>query len=78
MRQEEKLAGARLLLDSAVAGLLLDEMEAAAINQCIQARPEDDATRAAFAAEARAIRTFRRKLALMAEDVAQGQAGAPA
>lgn len=41
---------------------LWDEFERVAINTCINADPLDHETRAAYAAEARAIRKFRSKL----------------
>lgn len=41
---------------------LWDDLERAAVNSCINAAPTDHETRAAYAAEARAIRKFRSRL----------------
>ncbi|WP_085032313.1 hypothetical protein [Ensifer aridi] len=72
MRQEDKTAAARVLLDTPLFHLLMNELETAAVNGCINAKITDHETRAAFAAEARAIRNFRGKLKFLAE----GQANA--
>ncbi|WP_085033929.1 hypothetical protein [Ensifer aridi] len=67
MRQEDKAAGARVLLDMPLFHLLMDELEMSAVNGCINAKITDHETRAAFAAEARAIRNFRGKIKFLAE-----------
>lgn len=80
MTQEEKQAAARAMLDNPLFHAVMDDLEAAAINGCINAPVTDDETRAAFAAEARAIRKFRSKLKfLAAEEQAKADGkGAPA
>lgn len=77
MSDDERVVLARALLDNPLIALLLDEMEMVAINQCINAAPQDHESRAAQAAEARAIRNFRRKLALALEDARAGERRAP-
>ncbi|WP_455918768.1 hypothetical protein [Ensifer canadensis] len=72
MKQEDKQAAARVLLDMPLFHALMDELEASAVNGCIAAPLKDDEARAAFAAEARAVRNFRSKLKFLAE----GQANA--
>jgi hypothetical protein len=62
MRDEVKRAEARALLDNPLFNLLMDEIETAAINGCVNAKPTDHEARAAYAAEVRAIRNFRSKL----------------
>ncbi|KSV84549.1 hypothetical protein N183_12035 [Sinorhizobium sp. Sb3] len=80
MKQEEKQAAARDMLANPLFHLLMGDLEAAAINGCINAPVIDHETRAAFAAEARAIRNFRSKLKfLAAEEQAKADGkGAPA
>jgi len=80
MTPEEKRAAAKAMLDNPLFHLVMDDLEAAAINGCISAKNTDHETRAAFAAEARAIRNFRSKLKfLAAEDQANADGkGAPA
>ncbi|MNY83284.1 hypothetical protein D3C86_2259520 [compost metagenome] len=57
----------------------MDDLEAAAINGCINAPVTDDETRSAYAAEARAIRKFRSKLKFLVEEQATADGkGAPA
>uniref|UniRef100_UPI003F499AE7 hypothetical protein n=1 Tax=Ensifer adhaerens TaxID=106592 RepID=UPI003F499AE7 len=73
MKQQEKQAAARAMLDNPLFHLVMDDLEAAAINGCINAPVTDNESRAAFAAEARAIRNFRSKLKFL---VAEGQANA--
>lgn len=80
MKQEEKQAAARDMLANPLFHRLMDDLEMTAINGCIAAQITDHETRAAFAAEARAIRNFRSKLKfLAAEDQAKADGkGAPA
>ncbi|HXV31060.1 MAG TPA: hypothetical protein VD840_12080 [Sinorhizobium sp.] len=78
MRPEDKQAAARVLLDNPLFERLMNELEAAAINGCINAKVTDHETRAAFAAEARAIRNFRGKLKFLAEQAKAEGMGAPA
>lgn len=78
MKPEDKQAAARVLLDNPLFERLMDELEAAAINGCINAKVSDHETRAAFAAEARAIRNFHGKLKFLAEQAKAEGMGAPA
>ncbi|MEY9328251.1 hypothetical protein [Sinorhizobium fredii] len=78
MRQEDKTAAARVLLDMPLFHVLMEELEMAAVNGCITAQITDHETRAAFAAEARAIRNFRGKLKFLAEQAKADGIGAPA
>lgn len=78
MTDAEKVAQARSLLDTPIFNLLMDEMEMAAINSCIFAGPKDDETRAAYAAEARAIKNFRSKLNALVSEANTTRKGAPA
>lgn len=68
MKQEEKQAAARDMLANPLFHLLIGDLETVAINGCINAPVTDDETRAAFAAEARAIRNFRSKLKFLAAE----------
>lgn len=77
MSPDERRGLARSLLDNPLTEILLGELEASAINQCINAPFTDHETRAAFAAEARAIRSFRSKLNLSIQE-APATKGAPA
>ncbi|OCP36743.1 hypothetical protein [Ensifer sp. LC163] len=72
MKPDEKRAAARAMLDNPLFHLVMDDLEASAINGCIAAPLKDDEARAAYAAEARAVRNFRSKLKFLAE----GQANA--
>ena len=79
MKPEDKRAAARDMLANPLFHHIMDELETAAINGCINAPLVDDETRAAFAAEARAIRKFRGKLKFLAEEQANADGkGAPA
>jgi len=78
MTPTEKTAAARALLDMPLFHLLMDELEMAAVNGCINAPITDHETRAAFAAEARAIRNFRSKLKFLTEQAKADGKGAPA
>jgi Mg-chelatase subunit ChlI len=77
MKSEDKIAAARALLDNPLFDRLMDELEAAAINGCINAKLTDHDTRAAFAAEARAIRNFHGKLRFLAEHATAEGTNAP-
>lgn len=78
MRQEEKTAAARALLDNPLFHILMDEIEANAVNACVTAAPTDHDARAAGAAEVRAIRTLRRKLNHLTAEANAGANPAPA
>jgi len=78
MKPEEKKAAARALLENPLFERLMDELESAAINGCVNAKLTDHETRAAFAAEARAIRNFRGKLKFLTEQTKAEGTGAPA
>lgn len=78
MKPDERTAAARTLLDNPLFHRLMDELEAAAINGCINAKVTDHETRAAFAAEARAIRNFRGKLKFLTEQARTEGTSAPA
>lgn len=78
MKPEEKQSAARALLDNPLFGRLMDELEAAAINACVNAKLTDHETRAAFAAEVRTIRNFRGKLKFLTEQAKAEGTGAPA
>jgi hypothetical protein len=78
MHPDERTAAARALLDNPLSERLMDELEAAAINGCVNARLTDHETRAAFAAEVRAIRNFRGKLKFLTEQAKTEGTGAPA
>lgn len=78
MTNDERAALARSILDNPLTAVLLDEMEISAINLCVNARPQDHDGRAAYAAEVRAIRDFRRKLNLALEEAKAGAKRAPA
>ncbi|MDK1489697.1 hypothetical protein QN219_06445 [Sinorhizobium sp. 7-81] len=78
MKPEERTAAARALIDNPLFDRLMDELEAAAINGCINAKSTDHETRAAFAAEGRAIRNFRGKLRFLAEQAGAEGTSAPA
>lgn len=78
MRDEVKSAEARAMLDNQLFHILLDEIETAAINGCVNAKPTDHEARAAYAAEVRAIRNFRSKLNHLAEEAKAGGHQAPA
>lgn len=79
MKPEDKQAAARVLMDMPLVALLLEELEMSALNGCVTAPLKDDEARAAFAAEARAIRNFRSKLTFLSQDQANADGkGAPA
>lgn len=82
MKDSEKVAAARVLLDMPLFDLLWNELEQAAINGCLYAKATDSETesevRAAKAAEARAIRNFRSKLNAIVSEANVSRNGAPA
>jgi len=78
MHSDERTAAARALLDDPLFERLMDDLEATAVNGCINAKLTDHESRAAFAAEARAIRNFRGKLKFLAEQAKTEGIGAPA
>jgi len=78
MRDAEKNALARSLRDNPLFNLLLDEIETAAINACVNAKATDHEARAAHAAEVRAIRNLRSKLNHLSVEAKAGVNGAPA
>lgn len=78
MRDEEKSAAARALLDNPLFHLLMDDIEATAINGCVNAKTTDHEARAAYAAEIRAIRNLRNKLNHLTEEAKAGGYQAPA
>lgn len=78
MTPERKKALARALHDNELLPIILDEIETAAINKCVGADPVDHETRAAMAAEVRAIRNFRRKLNAITGEANAGENRAPA
>lgn len=78
MRDEERIAYAQMLQDNPLLHEILEQIETAAIDACINAKPTDEATRGAYAAEVRAVRNFRRKLNLAREEATDAGSQAPA
>lgn len=78
MRPEEKVACARAMLDNPLFSKFMDEIETTAIDQCVNAKPTDDETRAAMAAEVRAIRKLRQKITSLIEEANAPNLVAPA
>lgn len=78
MTPEQKVAAARNLLESPLTLLLIADMEQTAIDHIIHADPRDDAKRAAYSAEVRAIRNFRDTLNLLVEEAKVTGTRAPA
>lgn len=78
MRPEEKVACARAIQDNPLFDELMGEMEKSAIDRCVMADPTDHETRAAMAAEVRAIRKFRQKIRILIEEAQAGNTNAPA
>lgn len=73
MTADEKQRAAQALLNMPLFINLWDELEASAINRCINAKPEDHETRSAMAAEARAIRNFRSQIKSLAQSATEGK-----
>jgi hypothetical protein len=78
MRPEEKVACARAMQDNPLFSALMDEMEKTAVDQCVNAKPIDHDTRAAMAAEVRAIRRFRQKIRGLIDEASAPSPVAPA
>jgi hypothetical protein len=78
MMPDDKISAARTLLDSQLVMLLMDELDAAAVNGCVFAKNTDHEARAAFAAEVRAIRSLRGKLKALAGQANSEGMNAPA
>ena len=78
MRPEERVACARAMQDNPLFGELMDELEKAAIDQCVNAKPADNETRAAMAAEVRAIRKFRQSIRILMDEASASNNRAPA
>lgn len=78
MTPEQKTAAARNLIENPLTLLLLHEMEQDAVDAIIGAKLTDDAKRAAYAAEVRAIRNFRDTLNLLLEEAKVSGTRAPA
>jgi hypothetical protein len=70
MRPEEKVAFARAIAENPLFAELMNDMEKAAVNRCVNAAP--------MAAEVRAIRKFRSSITSMSEDASATNTGAPA
>ena len=67
----DKARTAKMLLDTPLIQEVFDDIEQAAFNEAVNAKPADNETRAAKCAEVRAIRALRMRLALL---VAEEQA----
>jgi hypothetical protein len=78
MSEKEKIAQARSLVDNPLFQEFWAEMENQAIDACVYADPTDHDKRAAFAAEARAIRNFRSKLNVIIDEANAKRKSAPA
>lgn len=65
MTNEDRARAADMLLSTPLVVELFNEIEANAVNRCVLADPTDDQTRAAYAAEVRAIRDLRSRLEIM-------------
>jgi hypothetical protein len=65
MTSEDKARAADMLLSTPIVIDLLNEIEGSAINKCVNAAPDNDQERAAYAAEVRAIRRLRSDLELI-------------
>lgn len=78
MKTDDRAAAARAILDVPFFDTLMNELEWGAINGCIHSGLTDDTGRAAYAAEARAIRNFRAKLKFLTEQAKADGKGAPA
>ncbi|MDX3929105.1 MAG: hypothetical protein QHC90_25305 [Shinella sp.] len=68
MNREERRHAAEAILSIPFFDALMDELEHAAINSCIFAKHDDHEARQAFAAEARAIKQVRSRLAALSKD----------
>lgn len=77
MRDEERVAYAQLLIENPLLHEIIDGIEKRATDFCISANADHE-TRAAYAAEVRAIRDIRRKLNLASEEANEDGFQAPA
>lgn len=77
MTPRERSSLAEQLRDNPLLVLILDELERAAINQCVHAKLNDDDTRRMAAFKVQAIRAFRSDLTISMEDN-RARKGAPA
>lgn len=78
MTEDERRRAAQAVLSIPLVHELFDELEQAAINACIYAKYDDHEGRQAHAAEARAIRRVRERLASIAQEQADAPRRAPA
>lgn len=78
MREEDRIAYARDLASNPLFISIMDDIEATAINGCVNAKTTDHETRAAYAAEVRAIRNLRSRLNHLTEEAKVSAKGAPA
>lgn len=69
MTDDDRKRAAQAVLEIPFFVQLWDELEQAAVNACIFAKPTDHEARQAYAAEARAIKQVRQRL----ESIAHGQ-----
>jgi hypothetical protein len=73
MTDEERKRAAQALLDMPLFNQLWDELETAAVDRCINAKPNDDETRRVMASEARVIRLFRDRIRSLAQSAVEGK-----
>ena len=73
MTDEERKRAAQAIINMPLFNMLWDDLEASAINRCINAKPEDHETRSVMAAEARAIRNFRSQIKSLAQSADEGK-----
>lgn len=73
MTPDEKQRAAQAIISAPLFNMLWDDLEASAINRCINAKPEDHETRSVMAAEARAIRNFRDRIKSLAQSTVEGK-----
>lgn len=78
MRPEERAAFARAMIENPLFTQIMNDMEKHAVDHCVMAKPEDHETRAAMAAEVRAIRKFRQKITSAIEEANAPNTSAPA
>lgn len=73
MTEDDRRRAAEVLLDMPLFHELWADLETSAINCCVNAAITDDVARAAWAAEVRAIRSFRSKLRALAQATPSGK-----